>query len=157
MRRHLSLGLNEKLKLPSGLWHCSISTFTETFCFDGYKHWKAGLTTACCSKQNSCSQMARWACDKGTPRYSKTIWIRVMSFNFHWLHISKGMLLTLAKGEWRNVSIFRLSDQKYFKELCGVSSCRHISVSQICKWEVPILLSFHEKTFRKVNDSRPWH
>lgn len=33
---------------------------------------------------------------------------------------------------------------------CGVSSCLHISVSQICKIEVHILLSFMRKHFEKA-------
>lgn len=108
----------------------------------------------------SCSQMAQWASDKGTPRHSNMIWIRFLPFNFHWLCITEfrphwGDAVDVSKGRMeKHVSIFRLSEQEHF----GVRWSFKFGLFLYHRFvQVHVLLSFLEETLWEINDLRSWH
>lgn len=74
MRRRLSLGLNEKLKLPSSVWHGVCVPFSRLSALMVTQAKKLGSQQHVLGNRiSSCSQKTQWAYDKRTPRYSKII------------------------------------------------------------------------------------
>lgn len=107
-----------------------------------------------------CSQMAQWASDKRTPCYSNRIWIRFLPFNFHWLciaelHLHWGDVVDVNKGRMKKpVSIFRLSEQKYFRVRWSFKFSLFLYHRFV---QEKFMFCFLEETLREVNDPRPWH